>query len=33
MGGFSGKYHVVSTSHSVDPQGGYTTDAELYKIL
>lgn len=32
-GNFSGKWHVVETRHAVDPQGGYTMDATLRKVI
>lgn len=32
-GNFSGKWHVVETRHSVNPQGGYTMDATIRKIV
>lgn len=32
IGEFSGKWHVVSSSHSIDNSGGYTTDASIRKI-
>lgn len=32
-GNFSGKWHVIETNHSVDPQGGYTTGATIRKII
>lgn len=32
-GQFSGKWHVVETRHTVDPSGGYTTDATIRKIV
>lgn len=32
-GHFSGKWHVVETQHTVDPSGGYTTDATIRKIV
>lgn len=33
IGQFSGKWHVVSSSHSIDNSGGYVTDASIRKIL
>lgn len=32
IGQFSGKWHVVSSGHSIDNSGGYTTDASIRKI-
>ena len=32
-GNFSGKWHVVDTRHTVNPSGGYTTDATIRKII
>lgn len=32
-GQFSGKWHVVETRHTIDPSGGYTTDATIRKIV
>lgn len=32
IGQFSGKWHVVSSAHSIDNSGGYTTDASIRKI-
>lgn len=32
VGNFSGVWHVTETSHSVDPQGGYTTAATIRKV-
>ncbi len=32
IGEFSGKWHVISSSHSIDNSGGYTTDASIRKI-
>lgn len=32
VGQFSGKWHVVSSSHSIDNASGYTTDAAIRKI-
>jgi phage protein D len=33
IGKFSGKWHVISSSHTVDPSGGYTTSVDIRKIL
>lgn len=33
IGQFSGKWHVVSSGHSIDNSGGYTTDASIHKIV
>jgi phage protein D len=33
IGKFTGKWHVISSSHSVEPSGGYVTDVEIRKIL
>ena len=33
IGEFSGKWHVVSSAHSIDNSGGYVTDAAIRKIL
>lgn len=33
FGHFSGKWHVTETRHTVDAQGGYTTDAAIRKIM
>lgn len=33
IGAFSGKWHIVSSTHSVEPSGGYTTDVSLRKIV
>ncbi|MDR1120888.1 MAG: hypothetical protein LBM08_08215 [Dysgonamonadaceae bacterium] len=32
VGAFSGKWHVVSSTHTVDASGGYVTEAEVRKI-
>lgn len=32
-GHFSGKWHVTESRHTVDPGGGYTTDAAIRKIV
>lgn len=32
IGKFSGKWHVISSTHTVDPSGGYTTGVEIRKI-
>jgi phage protein D len=32
VGKFSGKWHVISSSHTVDPSSGYTTSVEIRKI-
>lgn len=32
MGAFSGKWHVVSSSHGIDNSGGYVTDASIRKV-
>lgn len=33
IGKFSGKWHVISSAHTDDPSGGYTTGVELRKIV
>jgi phage protein D len=33
IGKFSGKWHITSSSHTVQPSGGYTTSVELRKII
>lgn len=33
IGQFSGKWHVVSSAHSIDNSGGYVTDASIRKIV
>ncbi len=33
VGKYSGKWHVVSSTHSVEPSGGYTTDVSIRKIV
>lgn len=33
IGQFSGKWHVVSSSHSIDNSSGYITDASIRKIM
>lgn len=32
LGNFSGEYYIDSTSHSVAPDGGYTTSAEIKRV-
>ena len=32
IGAFSGKWHIVSSTHSIDTGGGYVTDVEVRKI-
>lgn len=33
IGKFSGKWHITSSSHAVEPSGGYTTSVEVRKIM
>jgi phage protein D len=33
LGKFSGKWHVVSSTHTVEPGSGYVTEAEIRKIM
>ncbi|MDR3134259.1 MAG: hypothetical protein LBU42_09640 [Prevotellaceae bacterium] len=33
VGKFSGKWHIISSTHTIDPSGGYTTGVEIRKIL
>ncbi|MDR2449781.1 MAG: hypothetical protein LBD52_07470 [Prevotellaceae bacterium] len=33
IGKFSGKWHIISSSHTVEPSGGYTTSVEVRKIM
>ena len=32
IGAFSGKWHIVSSTHTIDTSGGYITDVEVRKI-
>ena len=32
IGAFSGKWHVVRSTHTIDTSGGYITDVEVRKI-
>ncbi|MDR0543155.1 MAG: hypothetical protein LBH19_13210 [Dysgonamonadaceae bacterium] len=32
IGEFSGKWHIVSSTHTIDTGGGYVTDVEVRKI-
>ena len=32
IGAFSGKWHIVSSTHTADTSGGYITDVEVRKI-
>ena len=33
IGSFSGKWHIVSSTHTIDTSSGYITDVELRKII
>ena len=33
IGAFSGKWHIVSSTHTIDTNGGYITDVEVRKII
>ena len=33
IGAFSGKWHIVSSTHTIDTSSGYITDVEVRKIV
>ena len=33
IGAFSGKWHIVSSTHTMDASGGYVTDVDVRKII
>jgi len=33
IGAFSGKWHIVSSTHTIDIENGYVTDVEVRKIF
>jgi len=33
IGAFSGKWHIVSSTHTIDTSNGYVTDVEVRKII
>lgn len=32
LGGLSGKYHIIASTHTVDKSGGYVTDLEIKRV-